>query len=334
VHLRVAASIDHVARSRQLEPPDVAARLAGARTALFDRRSARVRPGRDDKILTAWNALTIAALARASRALDEPAWADLAEEALDTLVRTAWRDGRLHATRHGSDVALNGYLDDHAFLLAALLESMQTRFRRRDWDLALAIADQLLNRFEDRDRGGFWFTSHDHEALYHRMKPAHDNATPSGNGVAAQALLALGHLASQPRYIDAAERGLRLFAGGLMESPTSQSSLLTVLDRLRTPPSTLVIAGDPATTRDWQRRLERQYRPELAIVVGIGEEMPDALRKGDTSGPEAAAWLCEGMRCLPVVTDLRALEAQLASSISPVAALVGSARGGAGDAGR
>jgi len=333
-HLRVAASFDDVARTLSVPLSDVATRLAGARAALFDRRSARVRPGLDDKILTAWNALMIAALARASRAQDEPAWTDLAQDALDTLVRTAWHDGRLHATRHGDAVALNGYLDDYAFLLAALLESMQARFRRRDWDLALVIANQLIDRFEDRNRGGFWFTSHDHETLYHRMKPAHDNAMPSGNGVAAQALLALGHLASEPRYVDAAERALRLFADGLAESVGSQSSLLTALDRLRAPPSTLVIAGDPATARDWQRRLERQYRPELAIVVAIGEEVPDALRKGDAAGPGAAAWLCQGMRCLPAVTDLQALETQLASSNSPAAALVGSAHGGAADAGR
>ena len=88
-------------------PSDVEARLASARAALFARRETRVRPGRDDKILTSWNALLIAALARASRALDQPAWADLAFEALDTLVATAWRDGRLYASRHGDDVALN-----------------------------------------------------------------------------------------------------------------------------------------------------------------------------------------------------------------------------------
>jgi len=330
-HLRVVASVDDIARNLGLPLPDVKTRLAGARAALFARRSARVRPGLDDKILTAWNALTIAALGRASRALDEPAWADLAQDALDALVRTAWRDGRLHATRHGDNVALNGYLDDYAFLLAALLESMQTRFRRSDWDLAHKIAGRLLDAFEDRDRGGFWFTSHDHEALYHRTKPAHDNATPSGNGVAAQALLALGHLASEPRYVEAAERAVRLFANGLAESAASQSSLLVALDRLHAPPATLVIGGDPATARDWQRHLEHQYRPALAIVVAVGEAVPEALRKGTVTGAGAAAWLCQGMQCLPAVTDLQTLEAQLASSVSTAAALVSGAGGGTAD---
>jgi len=310
-NLRVVATIDDVARKLGTSLPDVQTRLIGARAALFARRSTRIRPGLDDKILTSWNALMIAALARASRALDEPAWADLAFDALDALVRTAWRDERLHATRRGDEVALNGYLDDYAFLLAALIEAMQTRFRHADWKLACVLADQLIDRFEDRERGGFWFTSDDHEQLYHRTKPAHDNATPSGNGVAAQALITLGHLASEPRYVDAAERTIRLFAAGLAEPAASQCSLLTALDRLQAPPSTLVIAGDPATARVWQRRLEQRYRPDLAIVIAPQQDAPAALRKGAVPAEGAAAWLCRGMQCLPPATTFEDLASLL-----------------------
>ena len=313
-NLRVVTTIDAVAATLGTSLPDVQTRLAGARAALFKARERRVRPGRDDKILTSWNALMIAALARAARALAEPRWADLAFEALDSLVRTAWRNGRLHATRHGEQVALNGYLDDYAFLLAALLEALQTRFRPQDWQLAIEIADALLDRFEDRVHGGFWFTSHDHEALFHRMKPAHDNATPSGNGVAAQALIALGHLAGEMRYIDAAERALRVFADGLAQSPASQSTLLIALDRLLVPPSTLIIAGDGDAGRAWQRQIERDYRPELSVIALEGANVPDALRKGPVPSEDAAAWLCQGTQCLPPATSLEAIEASLAQS--------------------
>ena len=313
-NLRVVATIEAVAAKLDTSLPDVQTRLAGARAALFKARERRVRPGRDDKILTSWNALTIAALARASRALAEPRWADLAFEALDTLVRTAWRDGRLHATRHGDQVALNGYLDDYAFVLAALLEALQTRFRHPDWTLAIDVADALLDRFEDRAAGGFWFTSHDHEPLFHRMKPAHDNATPSGNGVAAQALIALGHLTGQSRYVDAAERAVRVFAEGLSQSPASQCTLLVALDRLRVPPSTLIVAGVGERPDAWQRRLERDYRPELSIIALDGTDVPEALRKGAAPPHGAAGWLCQGTQCLPPATSLEAIEASLASS--------------------
>ena len=301
-NLRVAATADEVAARLGTNLPDVQTRLAGARSALFAKREARVRPGRDDKILSSWNALAIGALAGASRALGEPAWADLAFAALDRLVATAWRDGRLYATRHGDEVALNAYLDDHAFLLAALLEAMQTRFRRADWTLAIALADLLLERFEDRERGAFWFTSHDHEQLYHRTKPVHDHATPSGNGIAAQSLATLGHLAAEPRYVDAAERALKLFAPGLAQSPGSQSTLLVALEMLLAPPTAIVLAGDSDETRAWQRSLEREYRPDVCVVDIAGVDAPEALRKGPAPARGAAAWICRGMQCLPPVT--------------------------------
>jgi uncharacterized protein YyaL (SSP411 family) len=310
-HLRVVASIEDVAARLATTLPDVEARLAGARSALFARRATRVRPGRDDKILTSWNALTIGALARASRALRQPAWADLAFDALDTLVATVWRDGRLYASRLGDHVALNAYLDDHAFLLAALLEAMQTRFRRGDWDLAITLAERLLDRFEDRERGGFWFTSHDHERLYHRTKPVHDNATPAGNGIAAQALIFLGHLAAEPRYVEAAERALKLFAAGLAESPGGQSTLAVSLERLLAPPSTVVLAGDRAQTRAWHAALERDYRPDVVVVDIAGADAPDALRKGEAPAHGAAAWICRGMQCLPPLSSCEAVVAAL-----------------------
>ncbi len=316
-HLRVAVPVAEVAQLLGIPLPDVQTRIVGARAALFARRETRVRPGRDDKILTSWNALAIGALARASRAQDEPAWSDLALAALDALVATAWRDGRLYATRHGSDVALNAYLDDHAFLLAALIEVMQARFRARDFSLATQVAERLLDRFEDREHGGFWFTSHDHERLYHRTKPAQDNATPAGNGVAAQALLALGHLAAEPRYVEAAERTLRAFAEGIARAPNAHVTLVTALERIGRPPSTLILCGDAGQTRSWQRALEREYRPEMCVVdIGAGADAPAALRKGALPSKAAVAWLCHGLQCLPPITTLEGIEAAISGNIS------------------
>jgi uncharacterized protein len=303
-NLRVVASIDDVAVKLGASPADVEARLSRVRAALFAARATRVRPGLDDKVLTSWNALMIAALARAARALGEPAFADLAFAALDTLVATAWRDARLYATRHGEVASLPAYLDDHAFLLAALLEAMQTRFRLRDYTFALELADVLLERFEDRDRGGFWFTSHDHERLYHRTKPVHDNATPSGNGIAAQALIALGHLADEPRYIDAAERALQLFAPALAESAGAQSTLLVALERLLVPPASAVLDGERAKTQAWQRMLDRAYRPDVCIVDIADAGAPAPLRKGNAAPRDARAWICRGMQCLPPVATV------------------------------
>ena len=263
-----------IARRHRFAPVDFSARRAdaagGAKAALFAARATRVRPGRDDKILTSWNALAIAGLARAARALGESRWADLAFAAADALKRTAWRDGRLLATRRGDRSDLNAYLDDHAFLLAALVELLQTRFRREDFEWATELADALLGRFEDRERGGFFFTSHDHEKLFHRTKPGHDSATPSGNGVAASALIAFGHLAGELRYIAAAERTVRLFAPSLAESPGGYSSLLEAQAALEAPPASILLQGDPEVCGEWQRALEKTYRPGGARVQSRG----------------------------------------------------------------
>ena len=155
-----------------------------------------------------------------------------------------WRDGRLLATYKDGRAHLNAYLDDHAFLLAALLESMQADFRRDDLDFAVALADALLSQFEDRERGGFFFTSHDHEPLILRPKPGLDNATPSGNGVAALALQRLGHLVGEPRYLEAAERTLRLFYPQLARHPSGFSTLCMALAEHCDPPTVVVLRGD------------------------------------------------------------------------------------------
>jgi uncharacterized protein YyaL (SSP411 family) len=307
-NLRVTESLEAVASRLAISLPDAQTRLAGARAALFAARQTRVRPGRDDKILTSWNALAIAGLARAARALAQPRWADMAFAAADALKRTAWRGGRLQATRRGNRSDLNAYLDDHAFLLAALVELLQTRFRREDFEWAGELADALVSRFEDRARGGFFFTSHDHEPLFHRTKPGHDNATPSGNGVAALALITFGHLSGELRYVEAAERTVRLFGPVLAESPGGYSSLLEALAALEAPPALVLLQGDVESCAQWQRTLENVYRPTVSVfnLAGV-PALPPAVVKGALPAEGAVAWVCRGRVCLPPIAALDAL---------------------------
>jgi uncharacterized protein YyaL (SSP411 family) len=297
-HLRIAMPLPEVAAKLGLAPAAAHARLAAAKMALLRAREQRVRPGRDDKVLTSWNGLAIAGLARAARALDDARLADQAFGALDAVK---------HRERR--------FLDDYAFLLAAVLEVMQTRFRAGDWTLAGQIADALLERFEDWQRGGFWFTSHDHERLFHRTKPGHDNATPSGNGVAACALITLGHLAGEPRYVDAAERVLRLFAPTLADAPGGCSTLLNALEDLEAPPTTVILRGDARETRQWQGALEHTYRPDVRVLdLGGQRDVPAALDKGAVPAHGAVAWVCRGTHCSPPVRSLHDLARVLESA--------------------
>jgi uncharacterized protein YyaL (SSP411 family) len=312
-NLRIAVPLAEVAARLGISPAIAAERLAAANAQLMKVRAQRVRPGLDDKILTSWNALAIGGLARAARALDIAQWIDLAAGAADALRRTSWRGGRLLATRKGEHAHLNAYLDDHAFLLAALVELMQARFRIDDYTWARALADVLLEWFEDRQRGGFFFTSHDHERLFHRTKPGHDNATPSGNGVAASALIALGHLAAEPRFVEAGERAVRLFAPALAQSPAGYSSLLSALEDAQDPPATVLLTGDRATCSAWQRELERAVRPWVRVFNVAGVTLPRELVKGPAPvAGAAAAWVCRGTQCLPPVASLADIEREIA----------------------
>src|SRR5690606_19839661 len=139
----------------------------------------RIRPALDDKILPAWNALMIRGLAVAGRVLGRPDLLDAADTAVDFLRERMTVQGRLRASFRDGQARLDGYLDDHAFLLDALLELLQSRWQERHLDYAVALADTLLEHFEDSEGGGFWFTAHDHEELLHRTKPLADESLPS-----------------------------------------------------------------------------------------------------------------------------------------------------------
>src|SRR6201995_3523539 len=168
----------------------------------------------------------IKGLAIAARVLKRPDLEDAATAAVDFVRHHLWRDGRLLATYKGGRAHLPAYLDDYAFLIDALLELLQTRWRSRDLEFAQELAEVLLEQFEDSESGGFFFTARGHEKLIHRSKTFGDESIPSGNGVAASVLCRLGFLLAEPRYIEAAERTLRAGWSGLREHPMAHMTLL------------------------------------------------------------------------------------------------------------
>ena len=300
-NLRVSASLDDIAKRLKLSAEQTDALLASAQEKLFAARERRVRPGRDEKILGAWNGLMIAGMARAARVFGREDWLRSAQRAMDFVRATLWSEGRLLATCKDGKAHLNAYLDDHAFLLSAALELLQAEFRSSDLNFAVQLADALLARFEDK-QGGFFFTSHDHEALIQRNKTGQDNATPSGNGIAAQALLRLALLTGNEEYHAAAERCLKLFFPALRQAAGHHSSLCTALAELLQPPGLLVLRGKEAAA--WQAALQRRYLPDVITIV-LNEEMsglPEALDKPVRG--QTTAWLCRGTQCLPPVTDI------------------------------
>lgn len=211
---------------------DEARLLASAQSKLLAAREKRIRPGCDDKILTSWNALMITGLANAARVLGRDEWLAAARRALEFLRSHHWRAGRLLAVSRQGNAHLPAYLDDHAFLLEAVLELYATEPRDEDLAFACQLADALLERFEDEGAGGFFFTAHDHESLIQRPKPAHDNALPAGNGVAARALRRLGVMLADARYQRAALGTLQAFMPQLTFQPAGCATLILALQEV------------------------------------------------------------------------------------------------------
>jgi uncharacterized protein YyaL (SSP411 family) len=283
--------------------------LASAKRKLFSEREQRIRPGRDEKVLVSWNALAIRGMARAARVFGRPEWAASARQALEFTRARMWREGRLLATYKDGRAHLNAYLDDYAFLIAALLDMMQVEFLPADLGFAEALAEVLLDQFEDAEQGGFFFTARDHERLIHRPKPGHDSATPSGNAVAAWALQRLAALTGEQRYARAAERTLELFFPAMRAYPAGFSAMAIALEEVLQPPNLVVLRGQARALEVWQAALAAEYLPDtsvLAIVEGL-HGLPAPLDKPSAADPASRpvnGWLCRGVTCLAPISDL------------------------------
>ncbi|WP_295392542.1 thioredoxin domain-containing protein [uncultured Thiodictyon sp.] len=297
-----------VAEHQGLPLAEVQALLATARVTLCAEREGRVRPGLDDKVLTAWNALAIKGMARAARVLGRPDYLESAQAALDFIRHTLWRDGRLLATAKDGQAHLNAYLDDYANLLDALLELLQTRWSAADLRWAVELAEVLLDQFHDPVAGGFWFTGRDHEPLIQRPKPLGDESMPSGNGIAAWALQRLGHLLGEPRYLDAAAGTLKLAAESIRRLPSAHGTLLFALDEYLDPPETLIIRAPADLLDGWQAAAQQGYQPRRLVLAipDTATDLPGALA-GMHPGTGPRAYRCRGTHCEPPVEELAQL---------------------------
>jgi uncharacterized protein len=254
-------------------------------------------------------------MAIAARALQRPELAESATRALDFLRATHWRDGRLLATSRDGRAHLAAYLDDYAFLADAILELQQVRFCAAELEFARALLEVLLGHFADREGGGFYFTADDHESLIHRSRTFGDDATPSGNGIAARALLRFGYLLGEERYLAAAERTLRAGWLPLAQHPQAHISLLGALEELLQPTQIVILRGAPAQLSEWQEQLARLYAPQrvvLAIPADAGDLPPALAAKSATD--QTLAYLCRGSVCAPPLASLAQLLSELRSA--------------------
>ena len=309
-HLHVFRSEEDIAGELQLSVAEVEERLNRARATLLDVRNRRVWPGRDEKVLTSWNGLTISAMAVAARVLGRADLADAACRAVDFIRTTCWRDGRLLAAYKDGRARFAAYLDDHAFLLDGLMELMQTRWRSDDLQFAIELADTLLAHFADREHGGFYFTADDHEQLMHRSRSFSDEAVPAGNAIAAQVLTRLGLLLGETRYLDAAAKTIRAAWPALQHYPHAHTALLVALEEHLQPPEVVIVRGLANEVAEWRDQLAKMFAPRRLVfaIPADAQPLPRALADKKPLA-ETAAYVCRGMTCSAPVRSLSALAA-------------------------
>jgi uncharacterized protein YyaL (SSP411 family) len=292
-----------------------------ARRRLLEARERRVRPLRDDKVLADWNGLMAAARARAGRVLRDPAWVEAARRSVDfVLARMRDPEGRLlHRWRDG-EAAIGAFLDDHAFLTWALLELYDATLEPLHLERAVALQEETIERFWDRDGGGFFLTPEEGEQLLVRPKEVYDGAIPSGNSVAAANLVRLGRLTGRVDLTERARQVTLAFARDLERRPAAHTHLLSALLELAGDPLEVVVAGNPASP-DTERLVEtyRAQAPPGSVLLLVPDgPSGDVIRRlarftadHRPVGGRPAAYVCRSFACQLPVTEPAALAALL-----------------------
>ena len=307
-HLNIKTNTAEIAKLLQLSESETEKHIQSINQKLFSKREQRIRPGRDEKILTAWNALMIKAMTISGKLLQQEDFISSAHKAIDFVHNTLFKDQRLLATYKNGHAHLMAYLDDYVFMIDALLESLQANWRTRDLEFAIQLTDIVMQHFYDEDKGGFYFTADDHETLILRPKPLMDEAIPAGNGIAAYVLNRLGHLIGEQRYIDAAENTLHYAWPSLTQIPHAHGALLFALDEILNPPGILIIRGKSSEAERWQQICDKNDPlKQLTFVIPDSETQLPGLLNERTPQGNTCAYYCSGTSCKPLITDINKL---------------------------
>jgi uncharacterized protein YyaL (SSP411 family) len=322
---------DVLAAMHKLDEAEVERKLSDARQKLFNARERRVKPARDEKILTGWNGLMLAAFAEAARVLKREDYRNIAVRNAAFLLENMSDDGRPTTEEQPSTVdrrpsmrlkrsykdgqaRLNGYLEDYANLAEGLLVLYETTFDEKYFVAARALADQILAHFTD-PLGGFFDTSDDHEELVVRPKDVQDNATPSGSAMATMVLFKLGAYTGEERYVEAAEKAVAPLQPALAQAPTGFAWWLCGLEFELAPPREIALVGE-----NIQSLLDvvfAKYRPNQVVAwkaEGAESVIPLLVGREAIEG-KATAYVCQNFACQMPVAEAEALESQLEGKI-------------------
>ncbi len=309
----VTRTLEDVAVAYRISVGELQASLSDSKRVLFARRERRVKPDRDEKILTAWNGLMLASFAEAGIVLNRPDYTDAARRNAEFVLSNLHENGMLLRTWKDGRAKFNAYLEDYAFLAEGLLTLFETTGEARWLKESLGLTDRMIEEFWDNEGGGFYFTGESHENLIVRSKDYFDNATPSGNSVAAQLLLRLATLTGRENYRNLATAVLRDVGDQTRRYPSGFGYALSAMDFLLSTPKEIAIVGEdlqPLLAETWRR-----YLPNKVVAAGTGDseiaEITPLLANRPLVDGLATAYVCEHFTCKQPVTEVAALRDQL-----------------------
>ena len=311
--LHLQSSIAEMASENKISEDTFFKKLDGIREKLDNIRDKRVHPFKDDKILTDWNGLMIAALAKAAQAFDKPEYTEIAEKVVEFILNNL-RDPKgklLHRYREG-EASIPANLDDHAFLIWGLIELYETTFNTKYLELAVEFNDELLNNFWDQDQGAFYFTSRDSEELIIRKKEIYDGAVPSGNSIAFLNLIRLSRSTGDPKLEAKAIEIGRAFSEEVSKFPSAYTQLMVGLDFVTGPSYEVVVEGDPddAKTVEVIKALRTNYLPNKIVHLNPELEMSranfDFLKDDEVSKKvkDTKVYVCSNYSCQQPTTSI------------------------------
>jgi uncharacterized protein YyaL (SSP411 family) len=263
-------SIDEFAAETGMTVPALETKIEKIREALFAYREKRIHPYKDDKILTDWNGLMIAALAIGARAFDNTDYIRAAKGAAEFILKNMRNsEGRLLHRYRENEAVIAAHLDDYAFLIYGLLELYEATFEVNYLETALELNDDLIEHFWDCENGGFYFTADDGEELLVRQKEIYDGAMPSGNSVAMMNLLRLGRITGSTDFEEKSTKIGQAFYGSVSQAPAAYTQLMTVVDFSIGPSYEVVIAGDPQAgdTRKMLKAIREIFQPNKVVIL-------------------------------------------------------------------
>jgi uncharacterized protein YyaL (SSP411 family) len=316
--LNVTRALSEVASSENVTIAQLSETLATSRKKLFEARERRVKPARDEKILTAWNGLMLASFAEAAAILNRADYLAVAKKNAQFVLDNLRRDRLLLRTYKDGRAKLNAYLEDYAFFIDGLVTLFETSGELQWLEQAQELTTAMIDEFWDDEEGGFFYTGRSHENLIVRSKDFFDNATPSGNSVAADVLLRIGLLTDNADYQRRAATILRLMASTVQRYPSGFGRLLCAFDFYLSTPKEIALVGDPGEpeTQTLRDEIWRQYLPNKVVALGSpgdgkAADLVALLRERPQMQGKATAYVCEHFACKNPTTDPKELASQL-----------------------